>query len=534
MKKYVLPLLVYLIIILLILNSLVPSLFTSIMDQIKSFSNHNDYLRLLASTEYQDLEDIIMEFAEENKITIDITYAGNIEIVDKLNAKEDFDAVWASNSLWLYMLKNPSTIKNSKSIIINPVVFGIRKNKAVELGLTDKEVTNKEILNLIKNGKLKYVMTSVTQTNTGATAFLNTLNVFAGNKEILTKEDLESETLKQDMVSFFKGVERVSGSDEFLGSMFLVSNYDAVVTYESSLIAMNQDLVKQNKEPLYLIYPTDGVAINDSPLAFVDNGNNENKKEAFLKLQTHLLNKNTQKELMQKGRRVWYGGINSEAPKNIFNKDWGIDTSKYLIPTKYPSIDVVRFALTLYQEEFRKPAHVVFGLDFSGSMQGIGHDELISAMEYILNYETASIDLIQFSKKDKITILPFSDYVLDEWFSYGNNTNTLIDKIRYTYPYGATNLYDTAIKGLNILEKENGDEYSRVMILMTDGEGNRGSYQNLSSYYKVRSLDIPIYSITFGLSMEYQLEEIANLTNAKVFDGKSNLTKAFKEVRGYN
>ena len=28
--------------------------------------------------------------------------------------------------------------------------------------------------------------------------------------------------------------------------------------------------------------------------------------------------------------------------------------------------------------------------------------------------------------------------------------------------------------------------------------------------------------------------EIANLTNAKVFDGKNNLVEAFKEVRGYN
>ena len=47
-------------------------------------------------------------------------------------------------------------------------------------------------------------------------------------------------------------------------------------------------------------------------------------------------------------------------------------------------------------------------------------------------------------------------------------------------------------------------------------------------------MDIPIYSITFGDANEEQLDKIAELTNAKVFDGKTDLLKAFKQVRGYN
>lgn len=46
--------------------------------------------------------------------------------------------------------------------------------------------------------------------------------------------------------------------------------------------------------------------------------------------------------------------------------------------------------------------------------------------------------------------------------------------------------------------------------------------------------EIPVYSITFGSAEEYELEQIADLTNAKVFDGKRDLLTAFKEVRGYN
>ena len=69
---------------------------------------------------------------------------------------------------------------------------------------------------------------------------------------------------------------------------------------------------------------------------------------------------------------------------------------------------------------------------------------------------------------------------------------------------------------------------------MTDGHSNNGSFSSLSSYYTSEKLDIPIYSITFGNSSDYQLEQIAELTNAKIFDGKSGLVEAFKEVRSYS
>ena len=69
---------------------------------------------------------------------------------------------------------------------------------------------------------------------------------------------------------------------------------------------------------------------------------------------------------------------------------------------------------------------------------------------------------------------------------------------------------------------------------MTDGMINIGSFNTLSSYYKKLEKEIPVYSITFGSAEEYELEQIANLTNAKVFDGRTSLIRAFKEVRSYN
>ena len=69
---------------------------------------------------------------------------------------------------------------------------------------------------------------------------------------------------------------------------------------------------------------------------------------------------------------------------------------------------------------------------------------------------------------------------------------------------------------------------------MTDGQANVGKYSDLVKTYNSVKKDIPIYSIMFGSADKSQLSQIANLSNAKIFDGKTDLVKAFKEVRGYN
>ena len=69
---------------------------------------------------------------------------------------------------------------------------------------------------------------------------------------------------------------------------------------------------------------------------------------------------------------------------------------------------------------------------------------------------------------------------------------------------------------------------------MTDGEANNGSFKELKKYYEKNKINTPIYSITFGEASYNQLEDIADLTNGKIFDGKQGLKRAFKEVRSYN
>ncbi len=503
-----------------------------INDNNDNYTYSDNIFSLITTPDNKVLEDTIKTFLTRKGYDVEIIYADNLDIVDRINSGIKYDAIWSSNSIWLDMLDSSKVSTSElKSTSITPITFGIKKSKAESLGLVNKQVKMKDILDLIKSGKLTFSMANPVTTNSGAASYLNILSTLAGNPDVLTSSDLKKSNLQNDLKTFFSGLVRTSGDEDFLETSFVNGNYDAAFTYESSIININKELSRQGKEILYAIYPVDGVVICDSPLVYINN-RNDKKKEAFLALQNYILSGEGQDILLNMGRRTWYGGTTDKAPSDTFNKAWGIDTTKYISPLKYPSQDVIKEALILYQTKLKKPVHVVFCLDYSGSMYGEGLSSLMDAMDYILT-DRAKNNLIQFTEEDKIDVIAFGSHLSDTWSAKGNNTSSLLAKIKNYELDGATSLYPAASKAITLLKNES-NEYNTSVIVMTDGDGNIGTFKDLENTYKSIGKEIPIYSITFGYANEEQLNKMANLSNGKVFDGKSNLVEAFKTVRGYN
>ena len=100
-------------------------------------------------------------------------------------------------------------------------------------------------------------------------------------------------------------------------------------------------------------------------------------------------------------------------------------------------------------------------------------------------------------------------------------------------PGGGTDMYAAAIQGLEELEKYDLSQYTPAVILLTDGKSG-GSYQDFAKAYEGFGVQVPVFSILFGDADESQLETLAQLTNARVFDGREDLTGAFRSVKGYN
>lgn len=99
-------------------------------------------------------------------------------------------------------------------------------------------------------------MLSVVRTNSGMTSYFTILNNLAGRPDVLTSEMLKKSIIK-DLGSFYSVVERVAGDEEFSIEIFKNGNYDSIISYESSLIKLNKELIEMGKEPLYLLYPVD-------------------------------------------------------------------------------------------------------------------------------------------------------------------------------------------------------------------------------------------------------------------------------------
>lgn len=496
-------------------------------------------LTVLSASENQEIVPVLTEFTKKTGIRVNMTYKGSVDIMQALEQKDvPYDAVWPANSMWITMGDTAHKVKLQQSVMTSPVVFGIRKSLARQLGFVGRSVTVKDIMQAVSAGKLKFCMTSSTQSNSGASAYIGFWYAMLNNPDMLTSADLDDKTAQAEMRTLLGGIDRSSGSSEWLKDLYLKGGYDAMVNYEDVIISTDQELVKEGKEPLYIVYPQDGLTIADSPLGYIDNGDAK-KEEMFKKLQSYLLTDSVQKELLGYGRRTGAGASAAGGNPSVFNPDWGVDTTRTLNSLKMPSSETLLKALNLYQTELRKPSYTVYCLDFSGSMADNGGEKGVKeAMKLLLDQKQSSMYFLQPTAGDQTVVIPFSDRVKDVWQVQGSDAGqlqALDDKINALQAGGGTDIYTPVMRGLSILGGVDPQKYNIAVILMTDGQSNTGaSFDDAKTAWEGLHKDIPVFSIGFGDASTDQLLALSDLTKAKLFDGHSDLLAAFKSAKGYN
>ena len=497
--------------------------------------------RIVSGSENETLEPIIQRFAEEEGVEIALDYRGSVDIMLALEGgAADYDAVWPANSMWIALGDTQRVVTAEQSIMRSPVVLGVKRSKAEQLGWVGSEVRVADILAAAEAGDLTYTMTSASQSNSGASAYFGYLYAFAGNPEVLTSENLQDPAVREQVERILGTVDRSSGSSGWLKDLFLqrYDDFDAMVNYESVVIEANRELVESEREPLYAVYPVDGLAIADSPLGYVNKGEAE-KEALFGRLQGYLLSDEVQQEILGLGRRVAKVGLEPEnVDEATFNPEWGIDVSRVITPIRFPAAEVIREALDLYQTTFRKPSLTVFCLDFSGSMEGQPAEDLKRAMATLLDPEQARSYLLQASPDDVTVVIPFDEAPMDEWRVMGNDPAALADlqrRIEATSVDGGTDIYEPVAQAFAAMEEIGiGDRFPAV-ILMTDGQSNEGSFAQLRQYRGAVGLDqVPVHAITFGDASEEQLTEITTASSGRIFDGNASLVDAFRNAKGYN
>jgi Ca-activated chloride channel family protein len=495
---------------------------------------------ILSGSENDVLEPLVQEFCQSRRANCLVRFKGSLDIALALKPGNDpeADAVWPAASIWIDMFDTARRVKSVKSIAQMPVILGVRRSKAQELGWIGAKVTTKDILAAVEGGRLKFLMTSATQSNSGASAYLAMLAAGIGKPDLIETGDLDKPEVLGTVRGLLRGVERSSGSSGWLADLYrdgerTGAQYQAMWNYEAVIKETNDKLIADGKEPLYAIYPEDGVAVGDSPLGFVDRGRGKDVETFFADLQAFLLNNETQARIAATGRRVELGRaapIKADATTNV-------DPSRPLTVVRPPEPAVIQKALALYQEALRRPSLTALCLDLSGSMKGHGEQQLLEAMQFLLTPARTREVLVQWSKQDQILVLPFSDHVLWTAAASGDDGEQagLLAKALELHAGGGTDFYTCGARALAAMKPVlDAGQHLPAIVIMTDGK-SQGAMSTFESAWLADGRRVPVFGVTFGDDADRsQLDNLARLTGGRVFDGTKSLTEAFRAVRGYN
>ena len=510
---------------------------------------------VLAGSDSKDLEPMVVKYGREHGATITFAYAGSVDIALQIQGgKLDADAVWPASSVWLNYADRQHVVKSAQSVMRSPVVIGVRKSLAAELGwVGNPNVGIDDILEKSKSGRVRLAATSASQSNTGASMFFGVLSAFAGHPDVLTHENLQDPAVQKGTRAFLHQIDVSAGSSGFLGAQYLADpeRFNTMVNYEALVIDANQKLTAQGLEPLYAVYPSDALPIADFPLGYIDHGD-ARKKELFDGLQTFLASDAGRAEIESHGRRAGLGLDVSNPNPSVFNPDWGIDTARTITPLTVPSAEVIGEALDLYQTALRKPSLSVFLVDVSSSMgepfkSTTREKAAKGSLAYMFDPDTARRYLLQPSKDDVSIVIPFCGEALDPIKVEGNDPDALaglMAQVRDTSLCGGTGLYGAKAKGLETLEawsqahRDPKDpkfigNYFAAVILLTDGEptDTPAVYEAYASAHPAAT-EWPVFAIQFGDADKKQREGMTN--RGKVCVGTEDVGKAMREAKGYN
>jgi Ca-activated chloride channel family protein len=223
--------------------------------------------------------------------------------------------------------------------------------------------------------------------------------------------------------------------------------------------------------------------------------------------------------------------------------------SQVLVELPFPgSLDVVNRLLNVYLDEARPPAHPIFVLDTSGSMQGSRLDSLKTALIDLTGSDTSlSGQFARFRTREEVTIILFSsrvyqtrDFTVTDTSASSPDLAAIRRYVNGLQAGGNTAIYDAVYTGYQVAAagaQADPHRYSSI-VLMTDGENNseRGGAQFIADYRRLppAAREVRTYAILFGEGSPAELQQVADATGGRVFDGRSApLSQVFKEIRGY-
>ena len=482
---------------------------------------------VLAGSEVRDIEPALLKAAQEAGVTLKLSYAGTLDIVERINAGESFDAILPASGAYPTLALAAKPLAREK-LFYSRVALGVKAAKLKALGWDRQVPTWAEIAAAAGRGALRYAMTNPASSNSGMSAVFAVASAVAGKTEDLSAQEVDAKVL----TAFLSGQKLTAGSSGWLADAFAKApeGLDAMVNYEAVILRTNARLAEADR--LTLVYPQDGVISADYPLM-----------------------------LLVEARRVDYGKLVAAFKAQAFQRDAaaagflrpalsGVALAPGLPDTaavelSFPNrLEVIDAVLGAYQSQWRRPATSIFVLDVSGSMKGDRLEAMRAALKVLAGAETstASARYARFQSRERVVLITFSDRVdapVEVDFAPAALQAARDRVLGYAdalQAKGGTGIYAALLSADALAKRERERDADRFVsvVLLTDGENTNGP--DLAEFRKrtAGGVSARVFPIMFGEASSADMQALADATGGRLFDGrKSSLALVFKEIRGY-
>lgn len=490
---------------------------------------------VLAGSELKDVAPALEQAATAAGVPLKLSYAGTLEMVERINAGEQYDAILPPNGAYPALALANKPLAREK-LFYSRVALGVKVPVLHKLGWEKAPPTWADIARAAAQGRLRYGMTNPASSNTGMSALFAVASAVAGKTEDLDAREVNAKVLKD----FLSGQKLTAGSSGWLAEAFErePGAVDALVNYEAVILRLNEKLPAADR--LTLVYPRDGVISADYPLMLLNAG----RRADYDKLVAQF------KAPAFQGQPLRQAQLRPASPEAQASP--ALPTAP-VVELSFPNrLEVIDAVLSAYQSDLRRPATSIFVLDVSGSMKGARLAQMKEALKLLSGAEAsaASQRYAAFQARERVLLIPFSGLVGQParvQFAAGDLQAASAQVLAYADSLvadGGTAIYDALTLAQQQARQELRADPERFVsiVLLTDGANTAG--RDWAAFEREQRMArdggaplVRVFPIIFGEAQSGEMQALAALTGGRAFDarntGKSGLPLVFKEIRGY-
>jgi len=478
---------------------------------------------------------LLDELRRDTGIELVMDYRGTVDATNALNPPGyQHDMAWLSTDRYFELKLKQSGFTGERPIstrfMHSPLAIGVKPKIAqlLQSSIKDQHLSWADLADLSAMGVVRFGMADPQHAGSALAALVGVATAAAGTGAALREQDIACDRLR----GFFAGRTLTAETSRQLAEAYERNQdaADALINYESVLLSLNAS--GKLREPLEILYPRDGIILADYPMLLLD----RTKRDSYETVVDWLTTERTQRKIMEQTLRR---PLNNQVSRDPRFPDFSTNTLYF--PERKETVD--RLVTEYAKPELRNPSHVIFLLDFSGSMKGARIAELRSAFAGLSGSDTSTLGkFVRFHKGEQFTIMRFGGRILDKRefvISGPSDLDAIRDYIaadQFDQSTGVWSALDAAYETAESVLRDRPDQPVTI-VLMTDGKSNTGITlrQFLLRHESRRpaARTVPTFAIHFGQADPGELDRVARATGGHMVDGNaSSLSEAFKEIRG--